>query len=251
LYQKEYHKDPIAVQLRREFGGNVSALCTFYWFYYRRIWRERPLLVLKKITRQMAIFYRPVCPAYNSRKLWPLTDVYEESMFSLYREPYRKIWATYRPAVDFMNRTEVLARSAPVIEQQAYIRKPLLFLAKTYLVLLFIALAVSAAVLLQKRHRKHLGWLAALVLFAYLYNAAACLEVAVIHSLDNQRYVTVQIFLALLAQFLALWLVLEFVIGMRDRAKSSYSDTGFYVPLRAERPLWVVQVTRRIGTDTR
>src|SRR5262249_14741294 len=71
-----FHKNSFAVQLRREFNGNVSALCTFYWFYYGRIWRERPVLVLKKITHQMANFYRPVCPAYNCRKLWPLTDEY-------------------------------------------------------------------------------------------------------------------------------------------------------------------------------
>ncbi len=220
-----YQKNSIAAQLRREFGGNVSALCTFYWFYYGRIWRQRPLLVLKKITRQMAIFYRVVCPAYNYRKSWPLTDAYEQSIFSLDPEPYRKIWAAYRPAVDFMNRTEVLAQSAAVIGQGAYMRKPLLVLAKTYLVLLLIALAVSAAVLLQERQRRRLGWLTALVLLAYLYNAAACLEVAVIHSLDDRRYITVQMFLTLLAQFLALWLILEFALEIRDRAKTARHGT--------------------------
>jgi len=220
-----YQKNSIAAQLRREFGGNVSALCTFYWFYYDRIWRQRPLLVLKKITRQMAIFYRLVCPAYNYRKSWPLTDAYEQSIFSLGPEPYRKIWAAYRPAVDFMNRTEVLAQSAADIGQGAYMRKPLLVLAKTYLVLLLIALAVSAAVLLQERQRRRLGWLTALVLLAYLYNAAACLEVAVIHSLDDRRYITVQMFLTLLAQFLALWLILEFALEIRDRAKTARHET--------------------------
>jgi hypothetical protein len=221
-----YQEDSIAGQLRREFGGNVSALCTFYWFYYGRIWRERPLLVLKKITRQMAIFYRPVCPAYNPRKSWPLTDVYERSIFSLDSEPYRKIWAAYRPAVDFMNRTEVLAQSAPVIEQGAYIRKPLLVLAKTYMALLLIASALCAVVLTLERRRRRWGWLAALVLLGYLYNAAACLEVAVIHSLDDRRYITVQMFPTLLTQFFALWFVLEFALDMRARAKSSCFDTG-------------------------
>jgi hypothetical protein len=64
-----------------------------------------------------------------------------------------------------------------------------------------------------------LGWLAALVLLGYLYNAAACLEVAVIHSLDDRRYITVQLFPTLLAQFFALWFMLEFVPEMRARAK--------------------------------
>ena len=95
-----------------------------------------------------------------------------------------------------------------------------------YLPLLLIALAVSAAVLLQERHRKRLGWLAALVLLAYLYNAAACLEVAVIQTLQYPRFVTVQVFFTIFAQFLALWFILESALEMRARAKSSCSDTG-------------------------
>jgi len=219
-----YNRSSIAPQLHKQFANNVSALCAFYWFYYWRIWQQRPFLVVKKIARQMAIFYRPVCPAYNSRKFWSLTDVYEWSIFSLDSEPYRKIWATYRPAVDFMNRTAVLAQSAPVIEQRAYIRKPLLFLAKTYLVSLFIALVVGAAVLFHKRRRRRVGWLAALVLFVYSYNLANCLEVAVLHSLHDPRYKTVQMFFTILAQFLALWFIVEFALEMRARAKTSVLD---------------------------
>ena len=99
-------------------------------------------------------------------------------------------------------------------------------MAGTHLPLLSIAAALGAVVLTQERRRRRLGWLAALVLVAYMYNAAACLEVAVIHSLDYRRYITVQMFPALLAQFLALWFVLESAIEMRTRAKSSCSDTG-------------------------
>jgi hypothetical protein len=78
---------------------------------------------------------------------------------------------------------------------------------------------------LQKPLRRGFGWLAALVLLAYLYNAAACLEVAVIHSLDDRRYITVQMFLTLVAQFLALWFILEFALEIRDRAKTARRET--------------------------
>jgi hypothetical protein len=212
-----YDKNSIAEKLRREFGGNVSALCTFYRFYYGRIWRQRPLLVLKKITRQMGIFYRPVCPAYNSRKSWPLTDVYEQSISSLDSERYRKIWAAYPPANDFMRRTEILSLSATTVQQPRPIRFLLDRLAITYLPLLLSALALGLTVLLQAEWRKRLGWLAALVLLGYLYNAAACLEVAVIQSLEVGRFITVQMFLTLLAQFFALWFVLEVVLELRAR----------------------------------
>ena len=219
-----YQKNSIAVQLRREFGGNVSALCTFYWFYYGRIWRQRPLLVLKKITQQIAIFYRPVCPAYGWSKS-ALTNEYDRSTTSLDIQTYRNVWTAYQPAVDFMGRTELLARSAPVIQQPVYMRKTFFILARTYLGLLIIALGLSAAVLLQKPLRRGFGWLVALVLLAYLYNAAACLEVAVIHSLDDRRYITVQMFLTLFAQFLALWFILEFALEIRDRAKTVRRET--------------------------
>jgi hypothetical protein len=221
-----YDKNSIEAQLGREFGGNVSALCAFYWFYYGRIWRQRPVLVLGKITRQMRNFYAPMCPVYRQRKSLALTDEYDRGVTSLDKERYRKISITYPPAAYFMNRTRLLAVSAPVVQQRAYIRKPFDVLALTYLPLLLIACSLSAGVLLHGKWWKHLRWLAALVLLAYLYNAAACLEVAVIHELDTFRYVTVQMFLTLLAQFFALWFVLEFALEMRARAKSSCSDTG-------------------------
>jgi hypothetical protein len=221
-----YHKNSIEAQLGREFGGNVSALCAFYWFYYGRIWRQRPVLVLRKITRQMRNFYAPVCPVYRQTKFLPLTNEYDRGATSLDKEPYRKIWIAYLPAAYFMDRTRLLAVSAPVVQQRAYIRKPLYVLAVTYLPLLLIAFSLSAGVLFQRKWRKHLRWLAALVLLAYLYNAAACLEVAVLHELDDRRYVTVQMFPTLLAQFFALWFVLEFALEMRAHAKSSCSDTG-------------------------
>ena len=207
----------IAAQLRKEFGNNVSALGAFYWFYYRRIWLQRPLFVVKKIARQMAIFYAPKCPVYKQSQFLPLTNEYDGGVKSLGKESYRKIWMAYLPAVEFMARTEVLARTAPVIHQPLYIRIPLFILAPTYLIMLLIAFGLGAAVLLQEQQRTRLGWLAALVLFVNAYIMASCLEVAVVHSLEVVRKVTVLMFPAILAQFLALWFILEFALEMRSR----------------------------------
>ncbi|HET6889390.1 MAG TPA: hypothetical protein VFH87_15835 [Candidatus Udaeobacter sp.] len=123
-----------------------------------------------------------------------------------------------------MSRTKSSARSVPVIYQPRYIRWILSLMARTHLPLLLIALALVAVVLTQERRRRRLGWLAALVLLGYLYNAAACVEVAVIQSLDVRRFITVQMFLTLLAQFFALWFVLEFALEMRACAKSSFPE---------------------------
>jgi hypothetical protein len=101
------------------------------------------------------------------------------------------------------------------VEQPAYIRRPLGILAATHLPLLLIALALSAAVFFDKETRSRLGWLAAMVVFAYSYNAANCLEVAIVHSLDNPRYMTVQMFFAILAQFLTALLIFEVLLASR------------------------------------
>src|SRR6266446_4259001 len=212
-----YYQTSIAAQLHKEFGNNISALCTFYWFYYWRIWRQRPVLVVKKIMRQMATFYARKCPAYRLGKFLSLTDEYKNSVTSLGNESYRKIWTAYSPAVDFMKRTQVLARGAPVVEQSAYIRRPLGVLAVTYRPLLLIALALSAAVFLHEGTRRRLGWLAAFSLF-FLYSAnfGNVFGLSVVHTMEVPRYSTVQMFFAILAQFLTILLILEVLLGSRD-----------------------------------
>jgi len=167
-----------------------------------------------------------MCPAYNRAKALPLTNEYNRGVTSLDSQRYRQIWTAYWPAVGFISRTQLLARNAPVVQQRRYIRKPLGVLAATYLPLLLIALALSAVAFMQEERRRRLGWLAALVLFVYSYNLASCFEVAVIQTLQYPRFVTVQMYFSLLAQFFALWFILEFALEVRGRAKPSLPNTS-------------------------
>jgi len=208
-----WNETSIVGQLRTEFRNDVPSLCAFYQFYYWRIWKHRPLLLVRKIVRQMAIFYAPKCPAYRLRKSLLLSDEYDRSATLM--ERLRNVWTAYPPAIDFMNRTALLARSAPVAEQSAYIRKAHQILAATYLALLVVALALAIFVFMQSERRTSFGWLVALVLFLYAYTFANCLEVAIIHSLANPRYTTVQVFVTILAQFLTIVLILEILLGSR------------------------------------
>ena len=215
----KYNKTSIVAQLRREFGENVPALCAFYRFYYGQIWRHRPLLVLKKIVRQMAIFYAPICPVYNRGKSLSLTNAYHSAVMSLHVQGRREIWAAYAPVVDFMDRAKSVAQRAPVIHQPPAVRLALSIMAGTHLPLLLIAVVLGAVVLGQESHRGRLGRIATLVVLGYLCSSAACLEAAVIHSLEIPRYLTVQMYLTLLVQFSAMWFILEFALRMRARQK--------------------------------
>jgi hypothetical protein len=179
------------------------------------------LAVARKIQIQMSVFYSEMCPAYNREKSLPLANKYGDGAYALRIEPDPELWMGYAPAVEFVSRTESLARNAPIIGQPIPIRMTLSCFAGLYRPLLWIALAVSAVVLFQQPHRRRLGWLTVLVLFLYSYNAAACLEVAIVNSLEVRRYLTVQMFFTTVAQFLALWLLCEVAVEMRASQKVS------------------------------
>ena len=209
----------ITTQLKREFGSNVSALCAFYRFYYWRTWQCRPLRALQKVANQFAIYYFPQCPAYNSTKIWPLTDVYQRAVTSLAHDDYRKITPSLPALADFMQRTKSLAQNAPVTEQPRLVRVALTALAISYLPWLLLALIFSAVVFWRQARWQRLRWLAGLMLFGCAYNAAACLEVAMANSLEVHRYITVQMYATLLTQFLVLWLILEFALDIRQHRR--------------------------------
>jgi hypothetical protein len=207
-----YYPSSIAAQLRAEFRDNVDALCAFYRFWYWRTWEHRPVSMLRKVAHQMSIFYSPVCTAYNTAKTTALTDEYARGVRSLDLPLYRETWARCAPGVAFVERSRALAQNAPPIEQPFYIRKPLGLFAAAYLPLLLSSVALGAFVFLRRNDRRRIGWLAALVLFLFGYNFVSCLEIAVIQVLEYRRYITVQMYFTLLAEFFALWFVLEFAL---------------------------------------
>ena len=205
----------IVAQLSREFGNNLPARCAFFRFYYWRTWQRRPLRALQKVARQFSIYYFPNCSAYTPMKIWPLSEVYERAVTSLDLEEYRKIAPSLPILADFMQRTKSLAHNAPATKQAGLLRKALTDLAVSYLPIVLLTLILSAIIFLRPRWRR-LRRLAVLVLFGWAYNAASCLEVAIVNSLEVHRYITVQMYATLLTQFVALWLILEFAVEIRQ-----------------------------------
>src|SRR6266436_4327998 len=214
----------ITTQLRREFSSNISALCDFYRFYYWRTWQRRPFRALQKVACQFSIYYYPDCPAYAAMKIWPLMDVYERAVTSLDSEDYRKIARSLPALTDFLQRTKSLAENAPASKQQGLLRHVLADLAVSYLSLLLLALILSAIIFWKQARWRRLRWLAALVFFGSAYNAASCLEIAIVNSLEVHRYITVQMYATLLTQFLAFWLILEFALDITQRRDTIARD---------------------------
>jgi hypothetical protein len=139
--------------------------------------------------------------------------VYEIAAHSFDPESYRPLLNAYPGTGDFIRRSALLGQTAPPIEQARLLHKTLAFLARAYLPLLALTLVISATCL-RTDCRKRLGRLAILTVLVFAYNAAACLEVAIIQVFDGPRYSTVQFCFTLFAEFLALRLVLEGVLQL-------------------------------------
>ena len=125
-----YNESSTAAQLAREFKYDMTAVTAFYRFYYWRTWRQRPFQMMRKVARQMAIFYAPICPAYDRSKTMSLTTSYRLGFSSLDYDSYPEVWKAYPPAVEFMRRVASLAQNAPAIEQSRVVRMALTFLAR-------------------------------------------------------------------------------------------------------------------------
>src|SRR5205814_8055370 len=103
----------------------------------------------------------------------------------------------------------------PAAEPWGLRRTAVTDLTVSYLSVALLLLILSGIIFLRPRWRR-LRWLAVLVLFGWAYNAASCLEVAIVNSLEVHRYITVQMYSTLLTQFVALWLILEFAVEIRQ-----------------------------------
>jgi hypothetical protein len=209
----QYDPASIAEQVAQEFNYDIPAIVSFYQFCYRRTWQQRPVGMLKKVGRQVALFYAPISPVYDRRKTIPLALVYGIGAHSFDPEPYRKVFSAYPPALEFIRRSALLGETALPIEQSRLTRTMVTFLACSYRTLLALTLVIAAACL-RTAFRKKLGPLAIVTLLVFAYNAAACLEVAIVQVFDGPRYSTVQFCFTVFAEFLALRLVLETALQM-------------------------------------
>ncbi len=211
-----YNPNSSAVQVAQDFKEDMAATTAFYRFYYWRCWQHRPFPMLKKIFRQLALFYAPLCPAFDRGKYIPLESWYRQSVGSLDRSSQPKVWNDYQPAAELLQRSVALPGRAPVIEQNKFVRRTVVFLSAAYLPLLCVTIALAIGLIRRRDYREQMGWLALITLFLFSYNAAVCLETAILHSLDVPRYVTIQFYFTVFAEFLAIRFLLE-VVAYRIR----------------------------------
>src|SRR5205085_3304737 len=97
-----YNPTSIAEQVAQEFNSDIPATISFYRFCYWRTWQQRPVAMLKKVGRQVALFYARMSSVYDRRKFIPLAIVYEVGAHSFDPGPYREVLLAYPASLEFI-----------------------------------------------------------------------------------------------------------------------------------------------------
>ena len=201
-----YGADAVLNRWQRELGDD--ALVAFLRYWYWRSLTTRPLEFMTKIVDQLEVFYSLDCPAFSSRKKWPLSSSYAQSLSTLFHPRWGQLLSEISSGSAFLERTKTLASQNIVIRQNTAVQLFHVCCARTYLLILFISVPLAGLVLLKRNGSETSKCPAFWVLFFYFATSANVLGVSVVHSMEIPRYSTVLFVSALFAQLWAIrWLI--------------------------------------------
>lgn len=224
------YKDPVFARFfPPEQPEQVTQFC---YYYYRRTWWHRPGKMLGKISRQLASVYPlhlgldlgwDLRPDFH-RKHWvrwffqgqlptvfarrfdtPLSLGYQEAWVTSHtRRSYQALTST-PPSQQYLDQLSALQQTTLQVSDPSWVGYVNEILGKTRLPLAGVAL-LAGAVLWWRQGRRSEPFLAGMVL-VFGVNFAMFLTVAVVHSLDADRYVNTQLLLTQWSGFSAVLLV--------------------------------------------
>jgi len=196
-----YDDTSIVAKVRKEFGGDRKQIRKFYWYLYVRAWLCQPGRMAAKVAREMLVFYSRTCPAYTDKKHRWVSEEYRRSLVAIQEAHWLgHAWFDFGPFRRLLEETASLASSDLVLNIPRFVRGWNWLLAITYLPATLMAGIGAAVTLANHKLRHRFGAIAGLVLLLCWYNFGANLEVAIVHSLDDPRYKTVQLISTVLAQ---------------------------------------------------
>ncbi len=219
--------NPDSVKQRLSFIG-VEGMTDFCDEYYWRVWHRHPRMMLRKIWRQMGIFYRfEECPAYKIYPRYDLKAAYAGCEPSFSPGGFRRDWShpkpgskfaqacRYPPAREYFAQCVRLAQSPDhVIKSPDWVAAAAERLSGTYFALCLGAIALGATASGFAALRRWYGPIAGVLLLLYSYNFGTTLSLSIGHSMDVDRYSTYQLVYTLLPQCVSLWLVLEAALAV-------------------------------------
>ncbi len=191
-----------AVQL-----GGEKPLLRFLKYYYWRSLFHRPLDFGRKIARQLAIFYAPVCPAFAVKGNVPLYRNYIRSATVLSAPDVHGMIAGFEWGAAYAKRTTDLSATRVVIHEPDGVKVLNGLFARSYVPVLLVSVVLALSTLWRWRAGLEERWAAFIVLLLYLANFGNTLGISIVHTMEVERYSVVQFSAALFAQLWAVrWL---------------------------------------------
>ncbi len=189
----------------------------FFRDYFWRTMRHRPGAMLRKITSQMAIFYRWNNPAFIGQKHARFDGYYQKSNRVL--DGRARDNAPFPPLQEYLAHSRELQQTPADVVQSWSVRRANNLLAHAFLVVFLGTLALAVALLFWPGWRARYGPLTLLTLFLFAYPFGNSLGTAIVHSLHIHRYTMLQYSFTLLATCAGLVLLVDAVGDLLRRRK--------------------------------
>ena len=181
----------------------------FYWYYAERTLVKHPARVLLKVWREMRLFYSASNHAFVTAREIALTEPYRHTVEVLQSPAFRPTLLRFLPSKKYEASCASLASAHWAVSQPQSVRHCNKILRRAYLPVFCAVLLASGLLLCSQKLRFALGMLWPATLLVYSYNFGICLETAIIHSLDDARYMTIQFSFTLLAEFVGIYFLIN------------------------------------------
>jgi len=192
-------------------NGDTSIQQTkFYYHYFFRAWTHRPARMLAKIGSQLAIFYdgRHWRSPYKAARQLSLNRFYQRNCEVFEATQYVSNM-DYPPLKHFLEKSQELSGTEETLFHPIAIHWVNYLLART-LSLTIILLGIAASfVLWNTTRRQAYGPFLGVTALMFCYSLGTNLGVAIIHSLEVERYITNQLIYCVLPQCMTLYIVGE------------------------------------------
>ena len=197
------------------------------FYYYERAWLHRPAEMARNVGRQLGIFYGQECPAFWLGHSIDMPHNYRKTLKAFSPANYQAETLPFAPAHTYLAQTQALADRPALYLPGSSFTLANAMAAPVYLPLL-IALAAGLAIVLclpgGGEVRRELGPAGALSLLCFAYTFGNCLTVAIVHSLDIDRYSSNLLIFTILSEVTALTWCVEALLCARFRLNPQLSQ---------------------------
>lgn len=185
-----YHQ-PFFTQLTRVPGLSWRRIIPFCSYYYQRAWLNRPGEMLRKVGKQLGLFYNLSCPAYCDKK-FEMGRFYQRSLEILSDPKLQQTLQQYPPAVRWLETQARIAEKPPLIDMRKFLRRTLNAMGNCYLPAMIIYLAALPLILSSAQRRARFGLISSVLALGYCFNFGNNLGIAILHTLEVSRYTYIQ-----------------------------------------------------------